>query len=368
MSNLPGHIRTLFAGPARKLLPARLDEEGLSEAVLYAVIAVVLGMISVTLGTAFFNPTNLGSVLQQVPEFALFALAMGLSMVSAGIDLSVIAVANLAGIFAARIMTSPELLAVLGENGTIALACVAALGSGLLMGLFNGIVTVKFGIPPLLTTLGSMMLFAGLGSGLTGGAGITGMPAVYVDALSAKLGGVVPYSFCAVLAIFLLISVVVRTTVFGKSLFLYGENKVAALFSGLRVGRTLVISYAICGLLAAAAGLAMLARFNSMKIGFGDSFLLEAILVSVLAGMDPDGGRGRLFNILPTVLLLQCVENAFTIAGLSPFAKKMIWGVLLLVFMALNFFFRRIIARRLTVLAIRRQTAPGDGVAPAVGS
>ena len=125
-------------------------------------------------------------------------------------------------------MTTPELEAALGQNGVIALACVAALGSGLLMGLFNGIVIVRFGIPALLTTLGTMMLFAGLGSGLTGGVGITGMPKVYVDAVSAELGGILPYSFLAILAIFVLVSGYVRVSVFGKSLFLYGENKVAA--------------------------------------------------------------------------------------------------------------------------------------------
>lgn len=368
MSSQPEQTESVFAKRARKLAPARLDEEGLGEAVLYAMIGAVLLLISATLGLAFFNPTNLGSVLQQIPEFALFSLAMGLSMVSGGIDLSVIAVANLAGIFAAKIMTAPALQAAVGQDGAIALACAVGLGSGLLMGLFNGVVTVCFGIPPLLTTLGSMMLFAGLGSGLTGGVGITGMPGAYVDALSAKLPGGLPYSFCAILAIFLLASAYVRVSVFGKSLFLYGENKVAALFSGLRVARTLVVSYTICGLLAAAAGLVMLARFNSMKVGFGDAFLLEAILVAVLAGMDPNGGRGRLFNILLTVLLLQCVENAFTIAGLSPYAKKMIWGGLLLLFMALNFFFGRIVARQLTALAIKRQAGSGGGRAPAIGA
>jgi simple sugar transport system permease protein len=357
-----------FSNRMRKFAPARLDEERLAEAVLYAMIGAVLLLIWATLGSAFFNPTNLGSVLQQIPEFALFSLAMGLSMVSGGIDLSVIAVADLAGIFAAKIMTAATLQAAIGQDGVIALACAVALGSGFLIGLFNGVVTVRFGIPPLLTTLGSMMLFAGLGSGLTGGVGITGMPSVYVDAISAKLAGGLPYSFCAILAIFLLLSGYVRVSVFGKSLFLYGENKVAALFSGLRLERTLVMSYAICGVLAAAAGLVMLARFNSMKVGFGDSFLLEAILVAVLAGMDPNGGRGRLFNVLLTVLLLQCVENAFTIAGLSPYAKKMIWGGLLLLFMALNFFFRRIVARRLTALSIKRQAVLAAGGAPAVGA
>lgn len=349
-----------IAGFVRRSMANRLDEEGLSEVVLFAMIAAVLALIALTLGSAFFNPTNLSSVLQQIPEFALLSLAMGLSMVSGGIDLSVIAVADLAGIFAANIMTTPELVATFGQGGVIALACVAALGSGLLMGLFNGIVIVRFGIPPLLTTLGTMMLFAGLGSGLTGGVGITGMPDVYVNSVSQSVGGI-PYSFLAILLIFVVLSGYVRSSIFGKSLFLYGENKVAALFTGLRVDRVQIISYTICGGLSAAAGLVMLARFNSMKVGFGDTFLLQAILVAVLSGMDPYGGRGRLFNILPTVLLLQCVENAFTIASISPYAKKMIWGALLLLFMALNFFFRRIVAHRLTLLAIARQAVTGNG-------
>ena len=88
----------------RRLLPARLDEEGLSQSVLYAMIASVLALIFLCLGTAFFNPTNLVSVLQQTPEFALLSLAMGLSMVSGGIDLSVgsiVAVSGVASVLAA---------------------------------------------------------------------------------------------------------------------------------------------------------------------------------------------------------------------------------------------------------------------------
>ncbi|WP_319530192.1 ABC transporter permease [uncultured Cohaesibacter sp.] len=353
-----------FSQTLRSLFSARMDEEGLSQAVLYAMIAGVLLLISVTLGGAFFNPINLSAVLQQIPEFALLALAMGLSMVSGGIDLSVIAVANLAAIFAASIMTSPAIEMAIGQGGMIMLACVVALGAGLLCGLLNGIVITRFGIPPLLTTLGTMMLFAGLGTGLTGGVGITGMPSVYVDAVSANFLGVIPYSFGLIFVVFVLLSFYVKKSIFGKSLFLYGESNVAALFSGVRTDRTQVVSYMISGLLAAAAGLIMLARFNSMKVGFGDAFLLQAILVSVLSGMDPYGGRGRLVNILPTVLLLQCVENAFTIASLSPYTKNMIWCALLLLFMALNFVFRRVVDRHLTALAIRRQEA-AEAEAPA---
>ncbi|MBC7285169.1 ABC transporter permease [Hoeflea sp.] len=328
-------------------LQARLNEELLAEFVLYAMIVVVVLLIALRLGGSFFNQTNLVSVLEQVPEFALFSLAMALAMASGGIDLSIIAVANLSSIFAAEIMTNPVIVDAAGAGGAIALACAAALLSATAMGALNGLVIVRFGVPPLVATLSTMLLWFGLGSGLTGGVGLTGMPAVFVSALGAKIG-VVPMSFLVLIVLFVGLSFYVRRSIFGKSIFLYGENKVAALFTGLPIGRSLIISYALSGLLAGCAGLVMLARFNSMKVGFGDTFLLQAILVAVLSGMDPYGGRGRLLNVLAAVLLLQAVENAFTIEGFSPYAKKMIWGGLLLLFMTFNFFVRRIVARALT--------------------
>ncbi|MCT8265690.1 ABC transporter permease [Afifella sp. JA880] len=333
-------------------LQARLNEEFLAEVVLYGIAAIVLALIALRLGGAFFNATNLVSVLEQVPEFALFSLAMAIAMITGGIDLSVIAVADLSAIFAAYIMTNPSIVDALGPGGAIALATVVALGASVLMGLFNGIIIARFGVPALVTTLGTMLLYFGLASGLTGGVGITGMPSAFTDILMLKLGPI-PVSFCGLAVLFVLASFYIRNSLFGKTLYLYGDNKVAALFTGLPINRAIIISYALSGLLAGAAGLIMLARFNSMKVGFGDTFLLQAILVAVLAGMDPYGGRGRLLNVLAAVLLLQCVENAFTIEGLSPYAKKMIWGGLLLIFMALNFFVRRIVRRSLTRAALR---------------
>jgi len=334
---------------------ARLSEETIARVVLYSMSVLVALVLSAQLGRAFFNPGNIISVLDQIPEFTLFSLAMGLTMISGGIDLSVIAMANLSAVFAAEILTSAGLTAALGSGGTIALAVIAALMSAGLMGLLNGVIIVVCGIPALLATLGSMMLYAGLGTGLTGGVGITGMPPAYVAALSARIAGFLPVSFVAILVLFVLVSPYVRTSVFGRTLYLYGENKVAALFAGLRVRRALILSYVASGLLAGIAGLVMLARFNSMKIGFGDAFLLQAILVVVLAGIDPFGGRGRLLDVLITVLLLQCVENAFTIVGFSPYAKKMTWGGMLLLFMAMNYFVGKSVDRALTAAAERQQ-------------
>lgn len=335
--------------------PARLSEESIARVVLYSMSILVMLAISVALGGAFLNSGNVISILDQIPEFTLFSLAMGLTMITGGIDLSVIAVANLSAILAAEILTSAGLMAALGSGGVIALAVIAAVTSAGLMGLLNGILIEVCGIPALLATLGSMMLYAGLGAGLTGGVGITGMPPAYVAALSARIGGFLPISFVAILVLFVLTSAYVRTSVFGRTLYLYGENKVAALFAGLRVRRALILSYVVSGLLAGIAGLVMLARFNSMKVGFGDAFLLQAILVAVLAGVDPFGGRGRLLEVLVTVVMLQCVENAFTIVGFSPYAKKMIWGGMLLLFMAINYFVSKSVDRALTAAAVRQQ-------------
>jgi simple sugar transport system permease protein len=334
---------------------SRLNRDVIDQVVLYGMFAVVIWLIQADLGSDFFNRRNLVSILEQIPEFTLFALAMGLTMISGGIDLSVIAMANLSAVLAAEIMTDPGTQAALGSGGAIAVACAVAVAGAALMGLLNGAIIVYCGIPALLATLGTMMLFSGLGVGLTGGVGITGMPPEFVNALSAKVYGVFPVSFVVIAAVFAAASAYMRSSLFGKTLYLYGENRIAALFSGLRIQRALIRSYVISGVLAGLAGLIMLARFNSMKMGFGDAFLLQAILVAVLSGIDPYGGKGRLFNLLVTVLLLQCVQNAFTIKGFSPYAKKMIWGGLLLLFMAMNYLLGRFVERTLSASAIRKQ-------------
>ena len=138
------------------------------------------------------------------------------------------------------------------------------------------------------------------------------------------------------LVCYLVVGWITSRTRYGRELYFYGSNPVASLFSGHRVNRTLVLTYAAAGIFVGLAAMVMVARVNSARVGFGETYLLQALLVVVLAGFDPFGGRGRFGNLLLAVIMLQVLQTGFTILNFSPFVKNLAWGSALVIVMVLS--------------------------------
>ncbi len=283
----------------------------------------------------FFNIRNISSMVSQIPEFGFLAMGMAIAMISGGIDLAIIATMNLSGIFMAMAMTSPALIGSIGSGGAIALGIAACLVVGLACGAFNGAAINKLGIPPIIATLGTMLFFSGFGVGITNGEGITGLPESFTGVVNSTLFEL-PLPFLFMLAGFVVLALFMPRLVAGKTLYLYGSSRIAALFTGLRIGKAIVWGYALSGFLCALSAIILVGRTNSIKVGYGDTYQLQAILVVVLGGVDPDGGKGKFGNILLAVLILQILQNALTLFMLTPYAKKMVWGGMLLAFMVIR--------------------------------
>ncbi len=303
--------------------------------ILLAIMAAALLFMWASLGDDFFNIRNISSMVSQIPEFGFLAMGMAIAMISGGIDLAIIATMNLAGIFMAMAMTSSFLTEAVGTGGAIAVGLVAGLVVGLACGAFNGVAINKFGIPPIIATLGTMLFFSGFGVGITNGEGITGLPEAFTHFVNSTVFEL-PLPFLFMLAAFAALAILMPRLVTGKSLYLYGSSRVAALFTGLRTGKALVWGYALSGFLCALSAVILVGRTNSIKVGYGDTYQLQAILVVVLGGVDPDGGKGKFGNILLAVLILQILQNALTLFMLTPYAKKMVWGGMLLAFMVIR--------------------------------
>lgn len=309
--------------------------------VLLALVLVVLALLIGFLGNKFLSYNNLQSMATQVAEFGLLGLAMGLAMLLGGIDLSVVSAAVLSGIVGAKFL-SGEVIPLTEGNTTMVmvLGILAALITGLLTGLLNGILIAKFSIPPILATLATMIFYSGIGMAITSGQNVP----VKIPAF-ARLGvatvATIPVIFVLMVVVYVIVGFILDRTAFGRSIYLYGENKVALKFSAVRTERVVIQTYLLIGVIVAIAGLIMLSRVNSARSGFGESYLLQAILVVVLAGFDPFGGRGRVSNLLLALVLLQSLQSAFTILRFDPFMKTFIWGAALLLVMALNDILRR---------------------------
>jgi simple sugar transport system permease protein len=302
-----------------------------------AVIAVVVFLLMAALSPdRFLSQQNLTSMAFQFPEFAILALAITVAMLTGGIDLSVVGIANLAAIVAALILT--RLAA--GTSGTEALvwlgvAMLAAIAVGALAGLLNGILVAFFGLPAILATLGSGLIFTGFAVAMTGGSAVMGFPAA-----AAWLGNTLFFGIPTPLIVFALLaaglSFLLTRTAFGLKVQMFGANPLAARFAGIDINAMLIRVYVTSGMLSAVAGLVIMSRANSAKADYGSSYLLLAVLIAVLGGVNPYGGYGRIIGVVLAVLSMQFLSSGLNMLQVSNFARELIWGSLLILVMVIN--------------------------------
>jgi simple sugar transport system permease protein len=277
---------------------------------------------------AFLSTDNLSSMAYQFPEFAILALAMHPTMLTGGIDLSVVSVANLCGILAALIMRG-------APQQFILVAAAFALLVGVLCGVFNGVLVATCRLPAIVATLGTLQLFAGISIILTRGSSITGIPSAYATVGNGSIFGI-PIPLLIFLLVLTVIYILTVRTPLGKQMRLYGTNSRAAPFAGIPVFRMLVSTYALSGITAACAGLVILSRANSANADYGTSYLLLSVLINILAGVNPNGGSGTVFGLLLAVLSLQFLSSGLNLLAVNNFARDLLNGALLVTVMIAN--------------------------------
>ena len=299
-----------------------------------AVITVILfAAMALLAGERFVSGANLTSMAFQFPEFAILALAMTVAMLTGGIDLSVVGTANLAAVVAATLMAS---LAGDGAGvGLLLLGIAAALAVGLVAGLFNGVLVARFGLPPILATLGTGLIFTGIALVITGGPAVLGLPPAAAWLGNGRVFGV-PVPLIVFAALAALLAWGLGRTAFGIKARMFGANPLAARFAAMDTGAVLLKVYALCGMLSAVSGLIVMSRANSAKADYGSSYLLLAVLIAVLGGVNPYGGYGRVIGVVLAVLSMQILSSGLNLLGVTNFAREMIWGALLIAVMLLN--------------------------------
>ena len=303
-----------------------------------AIIAVIVfALMGVLSPERFLSAQNLTSMAFQFPEFAILALAMTLAMMTGGIDLSVVGIANLSAVIAALILTefADPNLSIQASLLFLGFALGVSLLIGAVAGLLNGTLVAFLGLPPILATLGSGLVFTGLAIALTGGSAVMGFPEVVAWIGNTQVLGIpTPLLIFIVLAVAL--HILMTRTAFGLRISMYGTNPLAALYAAVDVNGMLLRVYTISGLFASVAGMVIMSRANSAKADYGSSYLLLAVLIAVLGGVNPYGGYGRVVGVVLAVLSMQFLSSGLNMLQVSNFARELIWGVLLLFVMTTN--------------------------------
>lgn len=305
----------------------RLGATNLRLMFILVLMVIGLGLLE---GDKLFAAAGLRSMGFQLPELGFLALAMMIPMLSGGIDLSIIATANLCALTVAYTLTTfmPET-----QGLSWGLLQIGALSLGLLLaalvGLINGVLVAYLRVPPMLATLGTMTAVKGIAIGFSRGDVISGFPEPVVFIGNGTVLGI-PFALIIFALAIVPLSIFVNKTPLGRSIAMIGSNERASHYSGINTRKSLVWVYLISGLFAGIAGVIMMARFDSANAAYGESYLLVAILAAVLGGVDPLGGFGRVSGVILSLLILQLVSTASIMLDLSQFITLALWGAILI--------------------------------------
>jgi simple sugar transport system permease protein len=319
---------------------------------LGALIILAVIFFSALDPSRFLSRETLRAMAFQMPELGILALAMMIPLMSGGLNLAIIATANLSALVMAAILTRmlgpaspPQAVA-----GVIALALAAGFIAALVIGLITGMIVAFLGVHPILVTLGTMTAVKGIAVYATNGGVIGGFPPAILFLGNGTLLGVpVPMLLFVLCAMFVLCAIVVAVIMshapFGVAVRMIGSNEKATRYSGVATDWMLVGVYVVSSLLCWVAAVVMMARFNSARAGYAESYLLITILAAVLGGVDPNGGFGKTLGLFLSLILLQIISTGFNLLGFSPHLTEAIWGATMILAIAVALVRDRWVAR-----------------------
>ena len=307
-------------------MPAEMAFVVFTRTAFLALLVAVLAVAS----PHFLTSDNLIIVLRQAALQFLMAAGLTLVVLTGGIDLSVGAVLGLAACLGAGFIA----------KGMVLAGVLLALGAGLACGLVNGALVAYVGIPSFIATYGMLWVAHGLGYVFMKGEVIHGFPAGF-RALGAGFFAAVPVPVWIAAGVLLALHVVLHFMRFGRALYAIGGNVNAARLTGMPVKRHLVVVYALSGMLAAFAGLVVIARVNAADSGTGEELLLTAIAAVCLGGTSLFGGVGGIVGTAIGSLILALVVNGMNMLGVATFWQAFAMGVILVLAVLADVTFKR---------------------------
>jgi ribose transport system permease protein len=312
--------------PRRELL--RLDRYRALQAVLLSLRAgpaliLLLLIVVVSLTTPIFlTSRNIGNVFSQTSVIAVVALGQLLVIITRGIDLSVGSTIALSGVVGAVVFQHTQ---------SSAVVIVAILGTGVAVGLVNGLVYVYGRVPhPFIVTLATLSIVRGIALWLSDGTLVPNMPP-FVQTLGGGTIDWLPYSIFVVAGLALCTLVLTTWLVWGRWLYAVGGNPEAARRSSIPTRRVLVTVYVLSGLAAGVGGLLTAGLIDGGSPTAGDLAELDSIAAVIIGGAAFAGGRGNVGNALVGAFTIGVIRNALNLHNVDPFYQLMAIGVIVLI-------------------------------------
>lgn len=303
---------------------------------LVALVVLMLFMTVLTHspdeGFVFLNPGNLLNIARNASIFIILGIGETTTLIAKDVDLSIGSVITLTSVLAGIMMSK------LGVP--ILVAVSASLLVGITIGLINGLLITKVGLPPFIATYGMLWVVYGLAYLILKGGTLFGFPESFRYLGTGRPLGI-PMPIIVMLIVFAIFYMLLNHTTLGRRFFATGANAEAAKMSGIKINQTVIIAYIISGFLAALAGLVLLAYSNGSTSTTGDAYLLPVIAVVVMGGTSLAGGDGSLTGTMIAALIMASINNGMNILAVPGTWQKLVVGVLIISAVLLDLWIRK---------------------------
>ncbi|MCL2783167.1 MAG: ABC transporter permease [Propionibacteriaceae bacterium] len=287
------------------------------------VMVILLYCLIIIKAPGYRQGPNIAYLLQILTILGLVALGQMFVILIGGIDLSVSTVMTLGNLVSAVICAK--------SNTNLLLAVLVSLAVGAVIGLLNGLIIAKLGVPDMVATLAMMTAVLGAGYLFSNGRGQGNAAPLLVSFVKDRVFGVIPPATIALAVVAVIVILTLRKTTFGRQVYAVGLSRSASHAAGVSITRTVILLYVISGVCASAAGILLTGYNGASFLNSGNSYQLQSIAAVVLGGANIFGGSGGYGNTIAGAGII-CLLLALLLASSIPTAgQNILYGVVILV-------------------------------------
>ncbi len=301
---------------------------GLGELGLLIVFAVIFIFFSIA-SDYFFSLRNITNILGQISLPAITAVGLAMLVITGEVDIS---------IGSLQAFVALPLVTLMNATGSFILGVIAALLTGAVIGVINGLLVTRLRINSLIVTLGMYYALRGAVYLMTGKVPIT--DEAQVDIFFAignlKLFGVLPYSSILMIVILVVFIYIMRNTTYGRRLYAVGGNTEVASFIGINTKRMKFSAFVLCSTLASVSAVLLASRLGSAQHLAGLGFEFQVVAAVVLGGVSLSGGTGSLLGAFIGVAIMGIIQNGLGMLNVETMFQLVITGAIIIIAVAID--------------------------------
>lgn len=288
---------------------------------------LVICIVTTIANPAFASVANIVNLLRSISITLIGGVGVTFIFISGQMEMSIGSTMGLASIITGMCLERYHV--------PVILSILAGLGVAALIGLFNGFVVSQFGIPALIVTLGTMYIGRGMVNVICKGVPFSDFPDSFIAIGNGNFLGI-PFSVYIAFAVMIIGSIVLKYTVFGRSVMAIGGNRETARLSGIHIAPLTIATFMISSVTAGIAGILQASRLSSAQANAGTGWEMTVIAAVVIGGTSMFGGAGSMIGTLIGAGIMETLTVSMTMLRVDAYWQKIVVGAIIIIAVGLD--------------------------------